>query len=138
MPQGPMTQDELRRYAEMIVKGCIAFRRGDSLVQRVGIAHRELAVAVAEAAYRAGAAAVDVEYDDPRVYAARVRHGSKAALGKRTSWQRERMRALGREDVALVQVMGETELGVVAGLPPERVAEDPKRLAAAPETARIR
>src|SRR2546423_479930 len=92
MPRGPMTPDELRRYAEMIVKGCIAFRRGDVLVQRVGLAHRELAVAVSEAAYRAGAAAVDVEYDDPRVYAARVRHGSQAAPGKRTSWQRERMR----------------------------------------------
>jgi aminopeptidase len=136
--QGPMTPDELRRYAEMIVKGCVAFRRGDSLVQRVGLAHRELAVAVAEAAYRAGAATVDVEYDDPKVYAARIRHGSKAALGKRTSWQRERIRALGNEDVALVQVMGESELHVLADLPPERVAEDSKRLAAGPEMARIR
>ena len=133
-----MTPDELRRYAEMIVKGCIAFRRGDSLVQRVGLAHRDLAVAVAEAAYRAGAATVDVEYDDPKVYAARIRSGSKTALGKRTSWQRERMRALGNEDVALVQVMGESELHVLADLPPERVAEDSKRLAAGPEMARIR
>ncbi|MFL5926190.1 MAG: aminopeptidase [Gaiellaceae bacterium] len=136
--QGPMTPDELRRYAEMIVKGCIAFRRGDSLVQRVGLAHRELAVALAEAAYRAGAATVEVEYDDPKVYAARIRHGSRTALGKRTSWQRERMRALGNENVALVQVMGESELNVLAGLAPERVAEDSKGLAAAPELARIR
>jgi aminopeptidase len=136
--QGPMKPDELRRYAEMIVKGCIAFRRGDTLLQRVNIAHRELAVALAEAAYRRGAAAVDVEYDDARVYAARIRHGSKAALGTRTSWQRERMRALGNEDVAIVQVMGETELHVLADLPPERVAEDSKRLAAGPEMARIR
>ena len=138
MPDGPLTAAELRRYAELIVRGCIAFRRGDVLVQRVNIAHRELAVAVSEAAYRAGAAAVDVEYDDPLVYAARIRHASNAALGKRTSWQRERMRALGRENVALVQVMGENELDVVAGLPPERVAEESKRLAAGPEMARIR
>jgi aminopeptidase len=133
-----MKPDELQRYAEMIVKGCIAFRRGDVLVQRVSIAHRDLAVAVAEVAYRAGAAAVDVEYDDSRVYAARIKHGSKAALGKRTSWQAERMRSLGNENVAIVQVMGETELSVLAGLPPERVAEDSKRLAAGPEMARIR
>ena len=133
-----MKPDELRRYAEMIVKGCIAFRRGDSLLQRVSIAHRELAVAVAEAAYRAGAAAVDVDYDDPRVYAARIRHGSEAALGERTSWQREQVRALGNEDVAIVQVMGESELGLLADLPPERVAEDSKRLAAGPDLARIR
>lgn len=133
-----MKPEELRRYAEMLVRGCMALRQGDTLLQRVGIAHRELAVAVAEAAYRAGAAAVDVEYDDNRVYAARIRHGSKAALGRRTSWQRERMRALGNEDVAILQVMGEHELDVLAGLPPERVAEDSKRLAAGAEMGRIR
>ncbi len=133
-----MTGAELERYAEMIVRGCIAFRRGDTLVQRVSIAHRELAVAIAEAAYRAGAAAVEVEYDDPRVVAARIEHGSDAALGRRTSWQRERIRALGDEHVALVSVMGETELGVLARLPPERVAEDTKRLASGAEMARIR
>ncbi len=133
-----MKADELRRYAEMLVRGCLALRRGDSLLERVGIPHRELAVAVAEAAYRVGAAAVDVEYDDSRLYAARILHGSKAALGKRTSWQRERMRALGNEDVAILQVMGEHELDVTAGLPPERVAEDAKRLASGAEMARIR
>ena len=138
MPQPPMKPDELHRYAEMLVRGCIALRRGDALVQRVGIPHRELAVAVAEAAYRAGAVAVDVEYDDPRVYAARIRHAANGALGARTSWQRERIRALGNEDVAILQVMGEHELGVLAGLPPERVAEDSKRLAAGAEMARIR
>src|SRR5437763_16401267 len=122
MPQGPMKPDELRRYAEMIVKGCIAFRRGDSLLQRVNIAHRELAVAVAEAAYRAGAAAVDVDYDDPRVYAARIRDGPKDSLGTGTAWQRQPMRALGNEHVAVVEVMGEDELGDLADLPPERDA----------------
>src|SRR2546421_12073827 len=101
MPQGPMKPDELRRYAEMIVKGCIAFRRGDSLLQRVSIAHRELAVAVAEAAYRAGAAAVDVDYDDPRGYAARIRHGSEAALGERTEWLRGPVSAHGTGDVTV-------------------------------------
>jgi Leucyl aminopeptidase (aminopeptidase T) len=123
-----MTPDELRRYAEMIVRGCIAFRRGDELLIRPSLAHRELAVAVAEAAYRAGARAVDVEYDDNRLYAARIREGSEQALGGRTSWQKERMRALGREEVAIVQVMGEYENDVLADLPPERVAEATKRL----------
>ena len=133
-----MTRPELERYAEMIVRGCIGFRRGDVLVQRVSIAHRELAVAIAEAAYRGGAAAVEVDYDDPRVVAARIEHGSDTALGRRTSWQRERIRALGERHVAIVSVMGETELGVLARLPPERVAEDTKRLASGAEMARIR
>ena len=117
-----MAPTELRRYAEMIVRGCIAFRRGDTLLELVSLGHRELAVAVAEAAYRAGAVAVDVAYDDNRVYAAKIAHGSKAALAHQTPWQAARWRALGEETVAVVQVMGEYELDVVAALPPERVA----------------
>ena len=54
-----MTGDELRRYAEMIVKGCIALKRGDTVLVRPAIAHRGLAVAVAESAYRHGAVFVD-------------------------------------------------------------------------------
>jgi len=136
--RGPMTPDELGRYADMIVLGCIALRRGDELLIRPSLAHRELGVALAEAAYRAGAKAVDVEYDDNRIYAARVRSASRAALGARTSWQRARMRALAREEVAMVQVMGEFENAVLAGLPPKRVAEATKFLSAAPEMARVR
>ena len=133
-----MTPDELRRYAEMIVRGCIAFRRGDTLLVRAGLAHRELAAAVTGAAYRAGASAAEVEYEDSHVYAERIRHASKDALGRRTSWQRERMRALGNERVAMVQISGEHELDVVAGLPAERVAEDTKRLSAGSAMARLR
>ena len=133
-----MTPEELQRYAEMIVRGCIAFRRGDVLLLRAGIPHRELAIAVAEAAYRAGAGAVEIEYDDPRLYAARITHGTANALGRRTSAQRERMRSLGDENVALVQVMGEHELDVVAGLSPERVAAEANRLQSSPDMSRIR
>jgi leucyl aminopeptidase (aminopeptidase T) len=91
----PMTSDELRRYAELIVHGCIAFRRGDTLLIRSGLAHRELAAALTGAAYRAGAFGVDVEYEDGHLYAERIMHASKEALGRRTSWQNERLRALG-------------------------------------------
>ena len=119
-----MKPEELQRYAEMIVKGCVAFRRGDTLLQLISIGHRELAVALAEAAYRAGAVAVDASYEDNRVYAARIRHASKDALGYQTPWKVAQWRALGDEKVAIVQVMGEYEPDVVADLTPERVAAD--------------
>lgn len=119
-----MKPDELERYAQMIVKGCIAFRRGDTLLQLVSIGHRDLAVAIAECAYRAGAAGVDAMYEDNRVYAARIRHASREALGRQTPWKVAQWRALGEEDVAIVQVMGEYEPEIVAGLTPERVAAD--------------
>jgi aminopeptidase len=133
-----MTADELRRYAEMIVKGCIALRRGDIVLVRPSIAHRELAVAVAEAAYRGGASFVDVDYDDPQIYAARIQHGSKDALATRPPWRDAQVRAFGEEKVGLVQVMGEFELDVTAQLAPERVAEATKRQQSGGVLARIR
>jgi aminopeptidase len=133
-----MTPAELERYAEMILKGCIALRRGDLVLVRPALGHRELAVALADAGYRAGAAVVDVEYDDPRVYAARILHGSKEALGTRSPWRDAQIRALGEEKVALVQVNGEFELDVTAQLPPERVAESTKAQVAGAAMARIR
>src|SRR5512140_1260183 len=122
--QGPMRPDELRRYAEMIVRGCIAFRRGDSLIELVSLGHRDLAVAIAEAAYRAGALAVDVAYEDNRVYAARIQHAPLEALGHETAWRKAQWRSFGEETVAIVQVLGEFELDVVSDLSPERVAAD--------------
>jgi aminopeptidase len=119
-----MHAEELRRYAEMIVRGCIALRRGDTLLTQVNFGHRDLAVAIAEAAYRAGAVAVDVVYEDNRVYAARIEHASKAALGHKTPWRLAQARALGNEQVAIVQVMGEYELDVVSHLPAEKIAAE--------------
>jgi aminopeptidase len=131
-----MKPDELHRYAELIVRGCIAFRRDDTLVEMVSLGHRELAVALAEAAYRAGALAVDVAYEDNRVYAAKIQHAAQTALGHQTPWKRAQSRAFGEESVAIVQVLGEYELDVVADLAPERVAADNGRRN--PHFARIR
>jgi aminopeptidase len=140
--QGPMKPDELRRYAEMIVRGCIAFRRGDSLIQMVSLAHRELAVGIAEAAYRAGALAVDVQYEDNRVLATRIQRAPRIALGHQTPWKIAQWKAIGTEPVAIVQVMGEYELDVVAPLSPERIAADTgganKHVAAIRREARLR
>jgi len=119
-----MKPDELRRYAEMIVKGCIALRRGDTVLELVNLGVRDLAVAVAEASYRAGAVAVDVSYDDNRVYAAKIEHARDEALGHQTPWRAAQWRALAEETVAIVQIMGEYELDALANLSPERVAAD--------------
>jgi aminopeptidase len=124
MRDGPMTPEELRRYAETIVRGCIAFRRGDTLLALASLGHRDLAVALAEAAYRRGAAAVDVSYSDNLVYAAKLEHASEKALGHQTPWKAAQWRALAEETVAVVQVIGEFELDAVGHLQPERVAAD--------------
>jgi aminopeptidase len=133
-----MTTTELARYAALIVRGCIAFRPGDTLLVLASVGHRELAAALAAEAYRTGAAAVDVDYEDARVAAARIRHAEPSALGRLTSWQRARMQAIGTKPVAIVRTMGEYELGLLAGLPPERVAADTSRRQVGTGLARAR
>lgn len=122
-----MKPAELERYAGTIVRGCIAFTRGDSLLVWGAPSHRELAVAVAEAAYRAGAEWVEHEVTDPRLTAARILHGSDDAIGALSPLHVAGRRALARERTALVQVHGEFEPQVLAALPPERVADDMRR-----------
>jgi aminopeptidase len=122
-----MKPEELARYADAIVRGCLDFDRDYTLIVDCSIPERELAVALAESAYRAGAVAVETLYIDPQVYAARIRHGSDESLGWVTPWEAARGRALGTEKVARVLVRSNDELEIVAGLPPERVAEAARR-----------
>jgi aminopeptidase len=119
-----MTPDELRRYAETVVRGCVSLGRGDTLLIQANHAERDAVVALAEAAYRAGARTVDVEYDDARLRAAKLLHGRPEAIAARSPARELRSRLLGRKDVALVAVMGEFELAVTAHLPPEGVAQE--------------
>jgi aminopeptidase len=125
--RGPLTAEELARYADAIVRSSLAFRHGDTLIVDCSLPERELAAALAQSAYRAGAAAVDTVYHDPHVFAARIRHGSDEALGAVTPWEAARDRAIGTEHVARALLRSNDELEIVAGLPAERVAEGERR-----------
>lgn len=133
-----MRPDELRRYADMVVRSCISVRRGDIVVVRPSIDHRELAIALTEAAYRAGAAIVEVEYEDPELTAARLVHGSPSTVSAQAPWRRVETRALGEEHVALIQVRDDFDAGSSAKLPPERLAGVLRPSTADPVMARIR
>ncbi|HEX5449973.1 MAG TPA: aminopeptidase [Gaiellaceae bacterium] len=119
----PMTREELQRYAQLLLKGCLAFGRGDMLTIQMSVAARELGVALAEAAYAAGAKSVAVDLDDHRIYAARIAQGSRAALGHEPQWVRARHRSLATKESAFCVVLDEYELDVLAALPADRVAE---------------
>jgi aminopeptidase len=124
---GLLEPEQLARYADAAVHACVRLQPGDSLFVQGHPAHRELIVALAEAAYRAGAGLVDVHYTDPRMQAARVRHAADDHLGPVTPWSRRRLRAHLDRSSASVAIIGEADPGVFDGLPPARVAEDSMR-----------
>jgi aminopeptidase len=120
---------EIERYANAIVKS-VAFKRGDILVVRGAPAARELMVAVAASAYRAGALAVDVITNDPLVMRARLRHGRDDALGVITPWHKVRLRELMKPDAAEIYIVGESEPGFLDGIPSKRITTEYARLGA--------
>jgi aminopeptidase len=115
------------RYADAIVLGCVRLEQGETLFVQGFPEHRELVVALSDAAYRAGASLVDVHYIDPLVRAARIRHASDEDLGPLPPWRSRVLREHLKQASAMVHILGEAEAGVFDGLPPERVAEDATR-----------
>jgi aminopeptidase len=117
----------IERYADTIVRSCLALAAGDTLFLAGQHAHRELLVALADAGYRAGASLVDLEYQDPLLTAARVRYAADEHLGPMTAWRKRRYRELLKPASGSVTVLGESEPKALDGLPPERVAADAQR-----------
>jgi aminopeptidase len=124
---GVFSAAALERYADCMVKAGVALRKGDILTVTTPHAHRELAIALAESGYRAGARVVEVRYDDPRVHAARIRYGAEKNLGELTPWALGRFRRVIAPDVAVLASLGESDPGVFDGLAPERVAAEHQR-----------
>jgi aminopeptidase len=119
----------LARYADAIVRASLGIENGDTLVVQGEPEHRELLVAVAESAYRAGARFVDVVTSDPLVLRARLLHGSDDALGALSPWSRRRLREASSPHGALAHIAGEGDAGYLDGVPPDRIAADYTRLA---------
>ena len=131
-PPGPATAtllspEQLARYADAIVRGCLHLGEGETLFLQGQLVHRELMVALADAGYRAGAQVVDVGYVEPFLQVARVRHAGDEHLGPVPPWQRAYLRAQLDRGAAIVSVVGTREPGIYDGLSPERLAEDSVR-----------
>jgi aminopeptidase len=132
VPSDPLLPPALlTRYADAIVKTSLALAKGYSLVVQGEHDHRELLVAVAESAYRAGARYVDVLVADPRVARARLQHGSDEALGAVSPWVMRRLRETVKPHGAFAVITGQAEGGYLDGIPPQRIGLDYTRAAKA-------
>ena len=119
-----LADDALRRYADAIVRSCVALRAGETLLVDCEPAHRELAIALAGSAYAHGAVLVDVMYTDRRVQRARIADGPDAALGQVPSWTERRLRAAINPNVAILRIVGDEDPDILSGLDTARVATD--------------
>jgi aminopeptidase len=113
-------EGSLERYAEAIVRDGLLIGPGDVLAVHPEPIQRPLAVALTEAAYKAGARFVDVLEDDPRVTRARAMLAPEGTLDWRPAWQDARMRELVREGAGIVWIAGSEDPQVLADVPPAR------------------
>ena len=127
---------ELKRYADAIVKASLGVTKGDTLVVQAEPAHREFAVEVVAAGYRAGAAIVDLQYYDPLVSRARLLNGNDAALGAVSPWSKTRMKELMKPTGARAAIIGESEPGYLDGIPAKKISTDFARTAEASKAFR--
>jgi len=121
---GLLAPERLARYADAVVASCLKVGEGDALFVQGQPAHRELMVALTEAAYRAGAAEANVEYLDNLVAAARIRHAADEHLGPLPDWAAKRLRAQLEPRAASVTIIGEGDPGAFDKLPSARIVAD--------------
>jgi aminopeptidase len=117
-------EDELRRYADAVVRGCLHLAEGDILFVQGHVDHRELVVALTESGYRAGASLVDIQYLEPLAQAARIRHAADEHLGPAPPWRGRALRTHLQQNAAVVTIIGDADEGAFEGLPHDRVAKD--------------
>jgi aminopeptidase len=122
--------EQLRRYADAIVKASLGVKKGDVLSVSGEVAHRDLMLAVVEAGYRAGASVSDIDYTDPLAYRSRMLHGSAEARGTITPWRLRQYRELVKETGARAHINGVADPGYLDGIPPQRIAQAQAAVAA--------
>jgi aminopeptidase len=121
----------LERYASLAVRVGVNLQPGQDLYVLADIEHTEVARAVAEEAYRAGANRVVVQYADPVVRRSALVHAPLESLRTVPGWRYEQLAEIERTGAALIQLTGRSDPALFDGLDPERVAAVPLEYAEA-------
>ncbi len=124
-----MNEDRLDRYADLIVRVGANVQPGQTVYLVAEVSHLEVARAVAEKAYQAGALRVIPMYRDDHVRLAALRHASLEGLTTATDWELARVRALDDAGVALITLTGAADPHLFDGIDPQRLAAIPLALA---------
>jgi aminopeptidase len=119
-----MEEQLRRRLAELAVGFGANVQPGQTLIVNAEVGREQVARAISDAAYRAGARHVEVVYSDAWVRRARIEHGSDESIGFAPEWQIDRIRALGEEHVALITLEAALDPAATAGLDPARLGAD--------------
>jgi aminopeptidase len=111
------------RYAELAVRVGANVQPGQLVDVIARVEHAPVARAVTRAAYKAGAAYVDVYYTDQHIRRALIEGASEELLSWTPPWLLKRAKQVGDERAAVVALTGDAEPNLLADLPGERVGK---------------
>ncbi|MBU2666595.1 aminopeptidase [Actinoplanes bogorensis] len=115
----------IERFAELVVRGGINVQPGQGVVIYTDTAHLEIARAVTEAAYAAGAAWVEPIWSDGPMRRSAVQHATIENLSAVRPWALERIAEWTAAGAAWIRLMGEADPHQFDGLDPAKVAASP-------------
>jgi aminopeptidase len=111
------------RYAELAVRVGANVQPGQLVDVLARVEHAPVARAVTRAAYKAGAAYVDVYYTDQHIRRALIEGAADELLSWTPPWLLKRAKQVGDERAAVVALTGDAEPNLLADLPGERVGK---------------
>jgi aminopeptidase len=115
-----LSSARLDRFADLVVKIGANVQPGSDVSLRTDIAHREIARAVVERAYVAGAAWVDVEWSDGPVRRSEVTHASIERLRQARPWALERIREWAADRGVAIVLTGDADPHLLDGTDPAK------------------
>jgi len=125
----------LKRFADLVVHIGANVQPGSEVWIRSDIAHLELARAVVESAYTAGAAWVEIDWQDGRIRRSQATHASIERLGKAKPWALEKIKSWAAAKGVSIALYGDPDPHVMDGVDPAKAATFPVEEALAYQTA---
>ena len=112
--------DRIQRFADLAVRIGANVRPGSEVLLRSDIAHLELARAVVESAYAAGAAWVEVEWSDGPIKRSAATHADMERLTRARPWVLERTRGWAAAQGVSIVLLGDPDPHVMDGVDPAK------------------
>jgi aminopeptidase len=110
------------RYAELVVRVGVNVQPSQLVHISCLVEHAELARAVTEQAYRAGASRVVVGYEDDHVRRSAIAHAPDEVLSTKQPWQYQELADLAAAGGAYIRLTGSPEPDLFEGLDPRRMS----------------
>jgi aminopeptidase len=129
--------DRLERFAELVVRVGANVQPGSGVLLGSDIAHLEIARAVVEHAYAAGASWVEVEWSDGPIRRSRLTHASMETLTTSRPWALERTRAWAAGRGVSIQLVGDPDPHLLDDVDPAKAAAVPVEEVLARREARL-